>query len=151
MPRRVGLKAYRINDAIPLGIFAMPVVPNFYTTHQWVRELKRGGQRRMCGVYFRVPDTDEVWAGHYNQPHARMTAAQAVGVVLRLDDAQGYEIIIPHSIAADAIVKVRDMPHLGWRYFPAAHGRRPCGCPACQGRGEIKSRRIRQAYEAQSE
>jgi len=147
--RRAGLKASPINDVIPYGIYAMPVVPNFYTSHQWVRELKRRGQRQMCGVYFRIPDGEEVWAGRYNQPHMRMAAAEAVALLMRLEDIQGYEIIIPHLIAAQAIVKIRDMPHIGWRYFPSAHQRRPCGSPACLGRGEIKSRRLRKAYEAQ--
>jgi hypothetical protein len=146
--RRADLKGSPINDSISYGIYAMPIVPNFYTSHQWVRELKRRGQRQMCRVSFRLPDSEEVWAGRYNQPHTRMNAAQAVALVMRLEDVQGYEIIIPHSIDAKVIVKIRDVPHIGWRYFPSAHERRPCGCPACLGRGEMKSRRIRKAYEA---
>jgi hypothetical protein len=35
MKRRSGLR----------GVYAMPVLPNFATTHQWARELKRRGIR----------------------------------------------------------------------------------------------------------
>lgn len=98
-----------------------------------------------------LPDAEKVWIGRYNQPHTHMTAAEAVARVMQLDDAQGYEVIIPHPIDARAIVKIRDVPHIGWRYLPSAHERRPCGCSTCLGRGEIKSRRIRKAYKAQFE
>ncbi len=144
---RSGLKAGPVSDVIPHGVYAMPVVPNFYVAHQWVRELKRGGQRQMCGVYFRVLDDEEVWIGYFNRPHTRTTAAEAAGVVMHMDDAQGYQIIVPHSIAAQDIVKIRDLPHVGWRYLPLAHTRCPCGCEYCQ-KGRIKSRRIRKAYQA---
>ena len=146
--RRAGLKARAISREIPSGVYAMPVVPNFVVSHQWVRELKRGGQRRMCGVYLRVPDDDQVWIGRYHQPHQRLSAAEAAALLMGLDDAQGYQVIIPHAIEAGAIVKIRNVPHIGWRYYPSAHGHRPCGCPACLRRGEIKSRRIRRDYEA---
>jgi hypothetical protein len=36
---------------------------------------------------------------------------------------------------------------IGWRYQPHAHGKRPCGCPACLPRGSIKSRAIREKYD----
>lgn len=32
------------------GIFCMPVLQNFYVSHQWLRELKRGGARTFIGV-----------------------------------------------------------------------------------------------------
>lgn len=146
---RAGIKAAPVSSTIPSGVYAMPVVSNFFMTHQWVRELKRSGQRRMCGIYFRLPDQEAVWFGRYQRPHTLMTAAEALAGVMQLDNAQGYEIIIPRSIEARAIAKIRDLPHVGWRYFPSAHQHRPCGCPVCLRRGEIKSRRIREAYETQ--
>jgi hypothetical protein len=145
--RRAGIKAFPVNAAIPAGVYAMPVIPNFYVSHQWVRELKRGGARQMCGVYLHLPDTQAVWVGHYNQPHQWMTAAQASALLMRHPDPQGYEVIIPSAIPAAAIIKIRDLPHIGWRYFPNAHAHKPCGCPGCQARGEIKSRRIRERYD----
>lgn len=147
--RRAGIKVAPVNHLIPQGIFALPVLPNFFISHQWVRELKRNGQRQMCGVYFRLADDEQVWVGRYNQPHSQMTAAAAAAHLLCLEDAQGYEVIIPRAIEPKAIVRIRELPHIGWRYFPSAHKRRPCGCPACLARGEIKSQRIRRAYEAE--
>jgi hypothetical protein len=40
--------------------------------------MKRRGQAAIVGVYFRIPDEEVVWVGHYNQAHRRMTAAEAV-------------------------------------------------------------------------
>ena len=34
----------------PLGVFAVPVLPNFTTTHQWARELKRRGARTLIAL-----------------------------------------------------------------------------------------------------
>ena len=31
-----------------------------------------------------------------------------------------------------------------------AHGRRPCGCPACIARGEYNGRRLRERYEREA-
>jgi len=147
--RRAGIKAALVNRQIPQGVFAMPMLPNYFSSHQWVRELKRNGQRQMCGIYFRLADDEPIWVGRYNQAHTLMTAAEAVAQLQGLENAQGYEVIIPHSIDAKAITRIRTLPHIGWRYFPSAHQRRPCGCPACLARGEIKSQRIRRAYEGE--
>jgi hypothetical protein len=54
--RRSGIKSRRRIDG---ATFAMPVLKNFIVTHQWMRELRRRGQRSFCGVYFRIPD-DEI-------------------------------------------------------------------------------------------
>ena len=68
--------------------------------------------------------------------------------ILQAGDAQGYEILIPRAIKPGEIHAVRPVPQIiGWRYFPGSHGKRPCGCPICQPRGEIRSRRIRDRYE----
>lgn len=126
----------------------MPVTKDFYVSHQWLRELKRSGQRTIFGVYFRIPDEQPVMVGHYNQAHLLLTASEAVGLIFNLPNAEGYEIIIPRRIEADEIHSIKSLPQvLGWRYYPQAKGRKPCGCPVCQPRGEIKSRRIREAYE----
>jgi hypothetical protein len=44
------------SDSRPGGVDAMPVTRNFYVSHQWLRELKRGGQWTICAVYFHIPD-----------------------------------------------------------------------------------------------
>ena len=150
--RRSGIRPSRFNRAAPVGyeriVFAMPAVENFFYSHQWLRELKRRGQRTIVGVYFRLPGEQTVMVGHYNQAQMEMTADEAAGLVFNLPNAEGYEVAIPRKVEATEILKIRPLPQvLGWRYFPGAKGRPPCGCPVCQPRGEIKSRRIREAFD----
>lgn len=126
------------------GVYAFPVLPNFVVAHQWLRELKRRGFRTAVGVYFHLPDDDRVFVGHYSRNHRSMPSAEAIGFLLRLRNPLGYEVVIPHKIAAKEIRRVKHLPQtLGWRYWPAAHGTRPCPCPICLDVGGIKTRRIR--------
>jgi hypothetical protein len=143
--RRVGLKANAVYPGLPVGVFAVPVTPNFVVTHQWLRELRRWHSGPLCGISFTVPDQQMVWVGRYGQAHQPMTAAAAVAYFLKNDAMLGYEVIIPGAIAAKSITHVRRLPqYIGWRYYPGAHGRKPCGCPSCQ-RGTYGARKIRQA------
>jgi hypothetical protein len=132
------------------GVFAMPVIPNYVVSHQWARELRKWGRGRIIAVYFRVPDGEPVKIGRYSRPHEDMTAAQAVAAIMRQgSDALGYEVIIPHSIPPQAISRTRIISsRVGWRHYPSAHGRRPCGCPACVARGEYNSQRLRERFES---
>lgn len=149
--RRSGIKPQRVSNA-PLDgyeriIFAMPVTKDFHVSHQWLRELKRGGQRTIVGVYFRIPDSQRVLVGHYNQPHTEMQASEAVGVVFNTEQPEGFEVIVPRKVEPSEIHRVKALPQvLGWRYYPDAKGNKPCGCPFCI-KGDIKSKRIRNAYE----
>lgn len=131
------------------GVFAMPLTPNYVMSHQWTRELRKWGRGRILAVYFRVPDDEPVMVGPYNRPHEEMTAAEAAATIMRLGhSALGYEVIIPHSIAPEAVMRTRLISsRIGWRHYPDAHGQRPCGCPACLARGEYNSHRLRQTYE----
>jgi hypothetical protein len=130
----------------PGGLFAVPLTRNFYVSHQWLRELKRRGQGPIAAVYFRIPDEERVWLGHYNQAHRPMTAAEAVAEFLSSEAREGWEVIIPRRIAAREIHRVRSVPQVvGWRYRPGSHGQRPCGCPFCQ-RGLYGARRLREQY-----
>ncbi len=125
------------------GVFCMPVLPNYYISHQWIRELKRGGQRTIVGVYFTLPDEELVWVGHYFQAHTQVTAAEASRVIRDAARAEGYEVIVTRAIPRDDIQKVRAVPQvMGWRYMPDSHSRVPCLCPYCI-RGDIKSQRLR--------
>ena len=149
--RRSGIKTRRVRNVVRDGydriVFAMPVTNDFYVSHQWLRELKRNGQRTIVGVYFRIPDDQLVLVGHYNQAHTEMTACEAVGVVFNAEQPEGFEVIIPRKINAKEIHKINNLPQvLGWRYYPGAKGRKPCGCPYCT-KGDIKSKRIRDEYE----
>lgn len=131
------------------GVFAMPVTPNYVVSHQWTRELRKWGRGRIVAVYFRVPDDEPVTLGHYNRPQEDMTAAQAVAALMRKgSDALGYEVVIPHGIPPQAITRTRLISsRVGWRHYPGAHSRRPCGCPACVARGEYNSQRLREKFE----
>jgi hypothetical protein len=132
----------------PGGIFAMPVTRNFYISHQWLRELKRGPRATVVAVYFRIPDEDPVWVGHYNQAHQKMTAAEATAAVMASENREGYQVIVPRRIDKTEIRRVKHLPQLtGWRYYPGAHGKRPCGCKFCQ-RGQYGARRLRQEFES---
>ena len=73
----------------------MPVTRNFYVSHQWLRELKRRGQGVITGIYFRIPDDETVWVGHYDQAHQSMTAAEAAATILATEPSEGFEVIIP--------------------------------------------------------
>ena len=102
----------------------------------------------MVAVHFRVPDREAVLVGHYGVKHTPMTASRAARVVMDAPDARGYEVLIPRKIDPKAIVAIRPVSRLvGWRFSPDAHGKPACGCPACS-KGEVKSRRLREAFEA---
>ena len=149
--RRNGIKPRRLHswiaDDVAQGVFAMPVTDNFYVSHQWLRELKRRGQRTILGFYLRIPDGQPVLIGHYSQHHRHVTAAEAVGEVFDAEQTEGFEVVIPRKVAPHEIFRINALPQVvGWRYYPQAKGRKPCGCPFCT-KGDIKSKKIRKAYE----
>jgi hypothetical protein len=78
--RRRGIARSRreSRNGCPRGTYAVPVTRDFYLSHQWLRELKRRSGRTISAVYFRVPDNELIWVGHYNHAHQPMTAAEAV-------------------------------------------------------------------------
>lgn len=147
--RKTGIGRLRKGvGSIPGGIFAMPVTRNFYVSHQWLRELKRYGRgSSIVGVYFRIPDGELVWIGHYNGAHRPMSAAEAVAEVMAGENREGWEVIIPRRIEAKEIHKVRSLPQvLGWRYYPGAKGSPPkCTCQYCL-RGDYGARRLRKRF-----
>jgi hypothetical protein len=134
----------RRNDAVGRGVFAVPVTRNFYVSHQWLRELKRRSDGAIAAVYFRVPDAEQVWVGHYNQAHRWMTAAEATAELMSAEVGQGWEVVIPHRIEPRSIHRTRRLPQvLGWRFFPKAKGKPPfCTCKFCT-RGEYGAQRMR--------
>jgi hypothetical protein len=127
------------------GVYAVPVTRNFFVSHQWVRELKRqNSSRTIAGIYFRIPDEEMVWVGHYNQSHRRVSAAEAVAEFMAAENREGWEVIIMRRLEAKEIHRVKLLPQLlGWRYFPEAKGKPPfCACEYCT-RGEYGARRLR--------
>ncbi|XAY05982.1 hypothetical protein DSM112329_02843 [Paraconexibacter sp. AEG42_29] len=127
------------------GVFAMPILPNYFVSHQWLRELKRHQPVPLVAIDFVVPDDEPVMAGHYSATLTATTAAQAAGVILAAEDPRGFEIVIPRKIAANEIKRTRPVNNVvGWRYWPQAHGRPPCTRPYCQagtyGAAQLRSR-----------
>jgi len=145
---RAGIRVTRATAQRSRGVYAMPVTRNFFVSHQWLRELKSSGVRSISAVYFRVPDTEPVLFGHYARPHFACVASEAAGAIASAPHPEGFELLVPRRIEASEIHRVRSVPQvLGWRYFPGAHGSKPCGCPGCLPKGTIKGKAIRARYE----
>lgn len=148
--RRNGIRARRVRNWITghdRFVWAFPVLPSYTLTHQWSREMKRYGRTALATITFRLDDDEPVFARHYLDQPVAMTAAEAVGLALRLQDPRGIEVLVPRRIEAREIVRVAALPRaIGWRYYPAAKSanRYPCDCPACLPRGEVKARRYRE-------
>lgn len=143
--RRTGITRLRkAAGARPSGVFAVPVTRSFFISHQWLRELKRRGGGPIAAIYFRIPDDQLVWVGHYGGQHRAMSSAEAVAVFMSADSREGWEVIIPRRIQPAEITRSKPLPQVvGWRYSPSAHGRRPCPCSFCSA-GTFGARSIRQ-------
>ena len=129
------------------GVFLFPLTENFVVSHQWMRELRRTRGQSLLAARLRLSDTERVLLGKYNEEHVEVSAARAIGIAREHRDPMGLEVILRRSVEAKEIESFYRPPKVvGWRYYPAAHGRRPCGCPYCQ-RSEPFGRRIRDAYE----
>ena len=142
--RRNGIRRLRRQRGdFPGGVFAVPVTRDFYVSHQRLWELKRRNAGSIAGVYFRIPDDEQVYVGHYSQAHRWMAAAEAVSEFLAGECREGWEVVIPRRIEVSEIHRIRRLPQVvGWRYKPGAHGSKPCGCDFCQ-RGQYGAKRLR--------
>ncbi|MDR2869643.1 MAG: hypothetical protein LBV04_04250 [Deferribacteraceae bacterium] len=131
------------------GVFCMPVIQDFYATHQWAREMMRWGKKSLMAAYFRIPDQECVYFGHYNDTHSKNTADIATKAFYDLEDRMGFQVVIPRKIASKEIFRTKSIPAMGWRFYPAAKGKTPCLCPACLGRGEYGSAKmLKQKFDA---
>lgn len=151
---RNGIKKTQVNlPEVCFGVFCMPVTDSYYISHQWLRELKRRGQRTFVGIYFRLGPQEPVWVGHYAKRHLLTTVGKAIRFIKEAPDAQGFQLIVPRSIAKNEIHRVRRLSQvLGWRYMPGAHAFGiNCTCRVCVPRGAIKSKRIRSRAAAREE
>ena len=130
------------------GVYAMPVLPNYFATHQWLRELKRRGHRVIVAVQFRIPDDEMVTVGHYGSEHRSMSATEAISVVTDAEDPRGYEVLIGRKVEPSEIHQIRHIRQVvGWRYWPDAHGHPPCPCPVCLAPGQYGVAKIRRRIE----
>ncbi len=129
-------------------VFFMPVVQSHFVSHQWLRELKRGGTNVMVGVYFRLSSDEMVWAGRYNEKHLQLSLGQAIKNLTARADPLGFEIFIERKILPDEITRIRHLPqNIGWRHQPDAHGKPPCPCPRCLFKGSFGAQKIREKYD----
>jgi hypothetical protein len=147
---RSGIAARSHGWAGGRGVYCTPVLPSFTLTYQWVRELRRWHSGVLVAVQMRLPDDEPVTVGRYGTLPVAMTAARAVAAVWDLDDPRGYEVFVPRAVNAAEVRRVRQVPQgVGWRYSPAAHGRRPCPCPVCVPRGGYKTAALRRRFSHQ--
>jgi hypothetical protein len=144
---RSGIKMNRTRWRQIDGVFLSPVTADHTQTHQWMREVERERNVPKLAARVRLPDETMVWIGRYNDEHLHVTAAEAIGIAREHEDPQGLEVILPRSVRPSELLKVYRPPKVvGWRWYPGAHGKRPCGCPYCQ-RGEPGARKLRDRYE----
>jgi hypothetical protein len=133
---------------LPAGAFGFPVLPSYTLTHQWTRELAKWKRQPLVGVYFRLDDEAPVRFGRYDRPHAEAAVRQAIASIRAERDPRGWEIVLLAPAPPQAILRQRPVRAVtGWRHKPDAHGRAPCGCPACIARGEPGGRKLRARYE----
>ena len=141
-----GIKMETIHyENISKGIFCMPVIPDFYATHQWVRELKQyNSGNEILAVYFRIPDNEIIFCGKYNEKIVKINAAEAHNKLMNLEDKMGFQAIIDRKIYQNEITKIKNIPQIiGWRHFPKSHERKRCLCPACLTKGSYNSIKVK--------
>lgn len=121
---------------IDRAVFAMPVLPDFNVTFQWLRELRRHhGRERMVAVYFRVPSTAEVLVGRYNEAHARVSASEAARRVR--ERPWGMQLVVTAGVPARDISAIKNLSTqlVGWTTTPPDAPRWTCVCDYCVPRG----------------
>jgi len=144
--RRAGIKIQKGRH----GVYVVPATPDFYMSHQWLRELKRWRPGPVVAVYLRIPGNTRVLYGRYGGPHTEGSADEAVAALMQQDSKLGFETVLSRDVGPAEITRVTPMrPITGWRYYPTAKGREPCGCPMCQNPGERYSRRFRERFKAE--
>lgn len=154
--RRNGLKGAKAtvatspttSMAFARAVYAMPVVADFWTTFQWLREMRRGHDERLVAVYFRVPDSEPVHCGRYNETHVLRTAAASAAWVR--ENPAGAQVVVGRSVAVKDVIGVKRVKQLvGWTDVPEPSKKFACVCPACLPHGDRHlMRRVRGAFAA---
>ena len=145
---RDGIKQEKIHyEDVSRGVFCMPVISDFYATHQWLREMKMSNSaNNIIAIYFKIPDDESVFYGQFNGEMTKTTAAAAHKIFDELEDKMGFQVIVQRKILKSEITKVKNLPQtIGWRHFPKAHERKRCLCPACLWRGAYGATRTKEA------
>jgi hypothetical protein len=132
-------------EQISKGVFCMPVISDFYATHQWVREIKQyNSGNEIIAIYFKIPDDEVVFFGKYNEKLEKIKATGTHKIFIDLEDKMGFQTIITRKILKNEIIKIKNIPQIiGWRHFPKSHERKRCLCPACLAFGSYNSKKIK--------
>ncbi|MDO3680343.1 HEAT repeat domain-containing protein [Paenibacillus ehimensis] len=141
---RNGIKPSEVHAAgVGDGVFCMPVIHDFYASHQWLRELRRFNKKNMTAVYFKLGDEETVFFGDYHQKHRQGSAGQAVKAFLDREDRLGFQVIVPRKIAKNEILRSKKLSQtIGWRFYPKAKGTKRCLCPGCLRGGEMNDNKL---------
>jgi len=127
------------------GLYFMPRIQNFLISHQWARELKRSGVKNFIAVDFKIPGSEQVWFGKYNEGHSKLALNQAIKEFMAKEDQLGYEFFIERKVLSSEISNIRKISKpMGWRYEPNAHGKKPCPCPMCIQGGGFKTASLKE-------
>lgn len=134
------------------SVYCMPVLPDFYASHQWLRELKASGVKTLVAVYFKVEDESEmVYIRKLGGSHRRMPLSDAIKEIWESEIKEGYELLLERKVEAKDIIRIKALPqNIGWRYAPDSHGTTPCNCEYCL-HGRIKGRRAKRRLDEKEE
>lgn len=141
---RNGIKPSEVHAAeVGDGVFCMPVIHDFYASHQWLREVRRFNKKSMTAVYFKLSDDETVFFGDYYQKHRQGSAGQAVKAFLNREDRMGFQVIVPRKILKNEILRTKKLSQtIGWRFYPKAKGTKRCLCPGCLRGGEMNDNKL---------
>lgn len=130
------------------GVFAMPVVPDFAVTYQWLRELRRWRRERLVGVYFTLPSDQMVLVGRFGREKRRGPIGEVLPELLT--QPAGAEILIPRAVLRTEVTKIRAVRQdVGWVENPDTPHKFDCVCIVCLPSGSARlQRRLRRAYQA---
>jgi hypothetical protein len=130
------------------GVFAMPVLPDFLVTHQWLRELRRWHRERLVAIYFSISSDEAVYAGRYGREKRHGVIGELLPAIVR--QPEGAEVVIPRRILRREIHKIASLRQdIGWVENPDTSDKYDCVCPACLPPGVPRiKRRLRRAYAA---
>ena len=102
--KRHGLRARRKSR----GVYVVPATPDFYASHQWLRELRRcHGNATLMAIYFRVAGDTPALYGRYGGPHAIGTADMAVAALMTAEQPLGFETILDGPFPPSVITSYR--------------------------------------------
>ena len=124
-----GIKMGTIHyENIKKGIFCMPVIPDFYATHQWVREIKQyNSGNNIIAIYFRISDDEILFCGKYTEKMVCVKAAETHKIFTSQEDKMGFQAILTRKVSKNEITKIKNIPQItGWRHYPKSHEKKRC-------------------------